>query len=186
MTYVGFNDPQSDLYGSNAYDFTTDYDAMSGEVFVETTSSFSSYHPVNDTWTMHIDLYNELGGRWGERTGVIAETQRLFLSIGLGEVMVYDLANLGSYELWTTTGPQDVVDGDAVGLAYDPISEAVVGWAGGQLHVLDVENRSWTTVAGQTPADGNDTWGRFAYVPCEDAFIAIPGFNDANVWLYKK
>jgi len=33
-TYVGFNDPQSDLYGSNAYDFTTDYNAMSGEVFV--------------------------------------------------------------------------------------------------------------------------------------------------------
>ena len=40
--------------------------------------------------------------------------------------------------------------------------------------------------AAKVSGELDDTWGRFAYVPCEDAFIAIPGFNDANVWLYKE
>ena len=78
------------------------------------------------------------------------------------------------------------VNGGAPGLAYDEASGAVVGWHGGSLHVLNLATRAWTTLAGSVPQGESSVWGRFQYVPCEDAFLGVTSGATQNVFLYKK
>ncbi len=184
--WVGFSDPVGQIYGYNPLDAAGDYDTVTGRVWLETTFSLSSYHAASNTWQLHIDLWNEVGGRWGERSAVVATQERVMLVIGGGTVIAYDLDAPSNYATWTTTGPQAVVNGGAPGLAYDEASGAVVAWQGGSLHVLDLATRVWSTLPGTVPQGENSVWGRFQYVPCEDAFLGVTSAPEQNVFLYKK
>ena len=186
-TWQGFDgDPIDQIWGYNAVDAAGDYDPVTKRVFLESTFAMSSYDPASNVWELHVDLWNEVGGRWGERSAVVAHEQRQMLMIGGGAVLAYDLDATGAYEYLTTTGPQDVVDGGAPGLAYDAASGAIVAWHGGSLFTLDLTTLAWSTIPGSVPQVESSVWGRFQYVPCEDAFLGVTINPQANVFLYKK
>ena len=91
-----------------------------------------------------------------------------------------------------TTGDGTMNASTYPGLAYDPVSNRVIGWDGGAaVYSLNTATWVWTKI---NPAPGNTvtptgpsihgTFGRFAYIPSKNAFIVVSGI-DENVFIYK-
>ena len=175
---------EDEPHGVFAFSYASDYDPVSRKVYLESTMGFYEYDYDANTWTKLVDIYS-LGGTWSERTGVVVPTRRIFVSVADGRVAVYGL-DAPSYELWTTTGGAALVGALAPGLAYDPTTDGVVGWANGSVYRLDLDTRAWTAVG--TPFTSQDPYadkiyGRWAYLPAEDAFLVVPGVEeDARVF----
>lgn len=167
------------------------YDPVSGLVFsLIQNGKLVAYDPAKKTWS------NRGGpGTWAEydpaRTMVLHPKRRELLVIGGGHVMVLDISrSQASPQKISTTGGEPIVAKQGPGLAYDPASDRIVGWAGGgDVYSLDVAKRTWTrhettssTVPAEAPHQG--TYGKWQYIPSRNAFIAATRI-DENVWLYK-
>jgi hypothetical protein len=149
-----------------------------------------AYDPAKNTWS-------DRGGpgTWAEydpaRTMVLHPKRRELLVIGGGRVMVFDISRSQAIpQIISTTGGEPIVAKQGPGLAYDPVTDRIVGWAGGgDVYSLDMATRTWTrhettspTVPPPAPTQG--TFGKWQYIPSRNAFIVATRI-DENVWLYK-
>ncbi len=167
------------------------YDPVSRRVFLQTglTGSISSYDPASDSWQMHDS------SSWTEyhMTAAIDPVRRVMVIIGEGRQYVLDLTSPSSgLSSLGATGATGIINNQAPGLVYDPVSDRFVAWHGGtNVYVLNMDTRVWTLV---TPAASNTvvpgrgasvgTYGRFKYVPSKNVFVAVSRENE-NVFLYR-
>jgi chitodextrinase len=127
-------------------------------------------------------------------TADIDSTRRRFVAIGSGQQFAWNITGSGQATRTTlaTTGATEIVNAQAPGLAYDPISDRMVAWSGGaDVYTLNLDTNVWTKHAPAstntvvpTAAAGNGTYGRFRYMPAYNAFIAVNRVTD-DVYIYK-
>jgi hypothetical protein len=167
------------------------YDPVSGLVYaLVQNGTLAAFDPKKNTWTAQSSI--DYGGFDPARTMVVHPTRRMLLVIGGGQVFGYSLgkSGAGSARLITTTGGDPIVNAQGPGLAYDPVTDRLVGWMGeGDVYSLDLGTGKWarhapagSPVPGQAPHTG--TFGRWQYVPSKNLFIGVNSI-DENVWLYR-
>ena len=167
------------------------YDPVSGLAYaLVQNGTLAAYDPKKNTWTPQASI--DYGGFDPARTMVVHPTQRMLLVIGAGQVFGYKLGKSGASgpRVIATTGGDPIVKAQGPGVAYDPVSDRLVGWmGGGDVFSLDPGTGKWTRqapasgpVPGRAPHTG--TFGRWQYVPSKDVFIGVSSI-DENVWLYR-
>ena len=93
------------------------------------------------------------------------------------------------------TGQTEILDCDAPGVDYDPVSDRIVAWCKGQdVYTLDLDNLVWERHQSTGSVDPGDpytsnsnyhgTFGRFRYVPSKNVFILVSDI-DKNAYAYK-
>ncbi len=161
----------------------TDYDPNTQNVFVDAVINFFSYNLATNTYKA---LNNNQGWISTHASAVIDPDRKLFIIFGQPDgnpsgTLVYDISAGSSYQLqnWTsqTTGCSVLQNGNFVGLAYDTVRKAVVGWAGGDsVYVFDPGTKVCTQVTypnGPGAAQTNGTHGRFRYFPSLGVFAVV-------------
>jgi hypothetical protein len=167
------------------------YDPVSGRVYLQTGlgGTFSSYDPGTNTWTTLVsssfmDYY---------LTAAIDPVRRKMVAVGIGQLRVLDLNNPSAgWSDLSTSGDMTIVNAQAPGFVYDPVSDRFVGWSGGaSVYTLNMDTRIWSKLplaAGNsttpTAAAGDGTYGRFRYIPSKNAFIVVNSI-DEDVFFYK-
>jgi hypothetical protein len=177
-------------YAKSKLEMVSEYDPVTGNVYVNGPSSGNKlqvYNPITETWSERGDLNIGYG-----QTATIDLKHRMFVSIGKGSVRAFPLdgsQTLARQEL-STSGATELVSLRYPGIAYDPVSEKVVGWHGGpSVYSLDLDTLVWrkyTTGGSVAPpqAARNGTFGRWRYIPSKNVFIVVNGI-DQNVYIYK-
>jgi hypothetical protein len=175
-----------DTFGSKAV-----YDPISGKVYLQTGfgGTFSSYDPTANKWTTLIsnssmDYY---------LVGAVDPVRRKLVMAGSGQLRVLDLLNPGAgFSTVSSSGDMTVVNAQAPGFVYDPVSDRFIGWNGGaDVFSLNMDTMVWSRIS---PASGNSTvptapndsgtYGRFRYIPSKNAFIVVNSV-DEDVFIYK-
>jgi hypothetical protein len=157
------------------------YDPATQQVYFGDANGVYSYSYDDNAWTQrNADSIYQV-------TSTIDTTRGQLVMVGAGEVWSYDIAS-GDFEreTWATTGGEAFIGGAAVGLAYDPTTDRIVGWSDGPVWVLDPDSREWTSydIAGAPTPSINGTYGRWRYVPDVNAFILVTGI-DIDVHFFK-
>jgi len=179
--------PES-VYNFWYYNMTTDYDPASGKVIVIGAHNSGTFNPATKAWNLTGDGHDALG-----MTGALDTKRRRFVDVGRGKAYSYSVAADGSPGARTalaTSGPKTIVDCDAPGFVYDPVSDRFVGWcSGSSVYTLNLDTLAWTqhsatnSVNPGTPyVEG--TFGRFEYMPAYNAFIVVNSVYE-NVYAYK-
>lgn len=157
------------------------YDPGTGAVYFGDGGGLFAYSHDDNAWTQLSDDYIY------EMTSVVDTTRGQLVMVGSGSVWSYDLAG-GDFarQEWATTGGDAFIAGGGVGLAYDPVSDRIVGWSDGPVWVLDPESRAWTQydVDGAPTPSINGTYGRWRYVPGVNAFVLVTDV-DTDVHFFK-
>jgi hypothetical protein len=161
------------------------YEPASGVVYANRDDGENElwrYTPSTDTWAV-------VGGSNAYRSyAVTLDTKRRLMvyvgPVGAGvgsQIFTQSLATGAKSYLSLTgdTGALGNANGSLGGLAYDPIADRVIWWAGGQtLHSIDLEARTikaYIATGAAPPAtpSGSGTYGRFRYVPGVDVFALV-------------
>jgi hypothetical protein len=166
------------------------YDPSSTKLYF-INDGFYGYEVEKNLWTK----YNSTGR--GDYAGgqTIDPKRRLFFQIGSGSPYIHDLKTPTITRTGlNSTGTKYLESVGAPGLAYDPVSDKIVGWYyGKEVYTLDPETLVWQTHA---PAPTNTVnltgeklnaggvYGRFRYMPNYNAFIAVIDV-DLPVFIYK-
>jgi len=170
----------------------TAYDPNSRKVFVHDNYSLSAYDIATNAFTRltgdsdFVDIH---------MTATIDPIRKKLVIVGggwssTGGVIVYNIGSGSTYtrESWATTGGNAVVNAASPGLAYDPVSDRIIGWAGGNtVYSLNMDTKVWTpiTFSGGPGVQGiNGTFGRFDYMPASKAF-AVVNHVDRNAFLLR-
>lgn len=138
------------------------------------------------TYTYGTNTYTRMGGYSQDfhLNGVIDPVRKIFVTFGNGEAHKINIA-AGSTFTGPTDGEKDLTatgcglmkSAPYPGLAYDPIQNLIVGWAGGNsvfLYNPDTDSCSTVTFAnGPATQAGNGTHGRFRYDPVNNAFYVV-------------
>ncbi len=186
------------------------YDPNTGSIYLHNMQNLYRY------------TYNTSGGNYEMLTmyepgfyihmnGVIDPKRKKFILIGPGEeipgeekqgqIIIYDIDpditdNEFMYEEINTVGDTAFLGAEAPGLAYDPVIEKVVAWAGGDtVYLLDLDTNppTWTAesypiqppLASEAPqAHNQGTYGRFEYAPAAKAFVLYNATNK-NGYLFR-
>jgi hypothetical protein len=181
--------PYDEPYGYFPFNFASSYDPVTRQVYVETTWGLYAYNHEANTLTRLVYIYDDYGS-WLKRTAAVIPGRRLFVVIGetdtagVSRTVVYDLARTPvTIERWTTLAPQEIANAGAPGVAYDSSTDTVVAWAGGEVYRLDLDTRTWTGLGASwvppAPGDAADLYGRWRYLPREDAFVVVPAAETA-------
>jgi hypothetical protein len=142
-----------------------------------------SYDVDTNQWEKHNeDLYSDV-------TLVVDTKRRLLIGIGNGEVIAYDIGN-GDYtaQVWDTTGGDAFIANGSPGVDYDPTTDRIVGFSGGELvygdsgtggavFALDLDTKAWSTYQPRgTPntAGAVSIYGLWRYIAGVNAFILMP------------
>jgi hypothetical protein len=179
-------DPVKGTRPKAAVGVVSDYDPNSRSVFLHNTSGFFEYKYDSNTYIQRgdfpIDYHN---------SAVIDPKRKLFFIVGgqapntpnSNVIQVVDISAHSKYALqnWKITGCGPLPSAGYPGVAYDPVLDRIVGWAGGNtVYIFNPDTKTCTTTS---PPDGpgapqnNGTNGRFRYFPGIDAFILV---NDAS------
>jgi hypothetical protein len=169
----------------------TAYDPMTGNVIWDgdgnSWNRMQTYNATTNVWTQRGS--SNFGNY--EQTAALDVKRRKFVRVGAGEINVYDMSQSGSLSpvKVTTTGSTDLVAKSYPGIEYDPVSENLLAWAGGQaVYELNIETKKWTVTqgAGANPGSTADrgTFNRWRYVPSRNIFIIVNGI-DKNVFAYR-
>ncbi len=158
------------------------YDPESKKVWWFDLSGLWSYNYDKNKWKQRTDIF------LSSRTAVVDTKRGLLVVVGQEEVVSYNLRD-GDYRErdWKTIGGEALVSQTSPGLAYDPVSDRIVGWAGGSVYSLNPDTKAWTEhkASGGPNADSlNDVYGLWLYVPSLNAFIVMPGVKK-NIYFYK-
>jgi len=166
------------------------YDPATGVVFsLVQNGTLAAYDPIKDKWSARGSI--NWAGFDPARTMVMDPARRRLFVIGAGVVFSFDVSGSSSgRQDMDTTGGEPIVRAQGPGLAYDRVTDRIVGWAGGgDVYSLDVRARKWTrhltvnaSVPGPAPHQG--TFGRWQYIPSKNLFIGVNDI-DENVWLYR-
>jgi hypothetical protein len=153
-----------------------DYDPNSQRVYLHDTGAFFSWDPETN-------LYEQLSEDTIDYhlTGVVDPERELFVMFGGDQVRVFDLGAGSDYamQVWDdqVSGCEGIRDTVYPGLAYDPVQDRIVGWAGGDTaYVFDVDAMSCTAVThpgGPGPQPDAGTHGRFRYFAEYDVFAVV-------------
>jgi hypothetical protein len=154
------------------------YDSNTGLVFLDDGNSFYSYE-------FKRNRYERIAGSNGigyHSTAVIDPVRRKFVIVGAGRVHVYDISQPKSFfgpsrRILRTRGGDPIVMSAYPGLAYDPATDRIVGWNGGDsVYSLDLETGIWTPIThqgGPGPALRNGTFKRWGYSPASGVFVVV-------------
>jgi len=171
--------PRTDCENISAYDPETK------KVWWFDLPGLWSYRYDTNTWVQHNEDFVING-----RTAVMGTKRGLLVVVGQGEVITYNIRG-GDYtkQVWSTSGGSSFIDSWAPGLAYDPVSDRIVGWAGKSVYALNPDTKVWTEhSAPGTPRynGGSDSglYGLWRYIPNLNAFIVMTG-ADVNIYFYK-
>jgi hypothetical protein len=157
-----------------------DYDPVTKLVYVYIANNdvLASYDPHTNTVT---ELLNHNSyGTPAYANGVLDPKRRLFFIIGAGFAGSYDLSK--SPPQFTrlsslTSGCAGLQNMNYPGLAYDPVQDKIVGWAGGNtVYLFDSSTFTCTAVTypGGPPAQqANGTYGRWRYFPALNLFALV-------------
>jgi hypothetical protein len=151
------------------------YDPVSRKVFVHDSSTLYSYDFDSDKYT---DLSS--GGAIDyHMSGVIHPVRRNLVIIGAGRAYIYDIGAKSGHSRRTlkTKGGEPIVDSGYPGLAYDPASDRIVAWNGGNsVYSLDLDRKTWTALPypdgpGTLPTTG--TFKRWNFSAASGIFILV-------------
>lgn len=179
---------------STGYSNTSDYDFVSGNVFMHGTRYLMEYDAQKDKW---IYRSNSEGNLKSGMTGAIDPVRRKFAMIGKGYAYVYDISKKGMLvkQNLTTSGANEIENCNAPGFVYDPVSDKYVSWCtGGNVYSLDMDTLVWekhvptSSVVPGNPVVANTkyngTFGRWRYVPSRNLFVLVYGINE-SVYFYR-
>ena len=180
---------RADLPSISVLEMVSAYDPVTGHIFVNGPASWLSlweYDPKSNSWT------KRGGGQvLSQMTATFDFKRRLFIAVGRGTVFAYDVSSpvVTRTEL-TTTGATEIVNAVYPGIEYDPVSDKLVAWKGGQaVYTLDLDTLVWSkhagtnnVVPGSPPSTG--VYNRWRYIPSKNAFITVNSI-DQNVFLYR-
>jgi hypothetical protein len=166
------------------------YDPLTRKIFYH-ARVWHAYDYDSNAWT---DVNSV--GRPSALSVAIDPGRRRLIELGAG----YDFTR--SYDLdsqtlkfvdLATSGPKTIETASNPGLAYDPVSDRIVGWNGGvDVYSLDLDTNAWTR---HTPAPTNlvnpgnvdatgGVYGRFRYSPSKNVFVMVDHV-DENVYIYR-
>jgi hypothetical protein len=158
------------------------YDKNSGKVFVHDDANLYAYDLAANTYTtllqdVQIDYH---------LTGVIDTKRKKMILIGGGEQWVIDISGATpKQEKLGSTGATSLIASVYPGLAYDPVTDRVVAWNGGDsVYVLNLDTREWSTISypkGPGAAFETGTFHRWSYVPSQNGFVVV---NDVRMDAY--
>jgi hypothetical protein len=157
-----------------------DYDPSTKLVYVYIANNdvLASYNPLTNTVT---ELLNHNSyGTPAYANGVLDPKHHVFFIIGAGFAGSYDLTK--SPPVFTrlsaqTSGCSGLQSLNYPGLAYDPVQDKIVGWAGGNtVYLFDTQTFACSAVTfpGGPPAQQtNGTYGRWRYFPALNIFALV-------------
>ena len=161
------------------------YDPNTKQVLVHDGDNLYAY-------TFETNSYRQLSG-YNETdyhmTAAIDPVRKKFVIVGggwasNGGVFVYDISPGGGYTVqkWSTSGGDAIVNSASPGLAYDPVSDRIVAWNGGNIvYSLNMDTKMWTAATysgGPGAAPGEGTFSRFDYVPGLNVFAVVNSVDD--------
>lgn len=162
-----------------------DYDPVTQKVWMHGTLSDSylaSWDPVKDVWTKHV---TKNGGLEYYYTAAIGRGK--MLAIGRGEMIEWNLANPSAQPVKVaTTGAKEIMSSQSPGFVFASKSGYYIAWAGGTaLYAYNPDTKNWTKLAPAstnkvtpTAADPRGTYGRFQYIPSQDAVIGVNAVDE--------
>jgi hypothetical protein len=162
------------------------YDPVERRVLVHDSTTLYAYD-------FESNRYRDLSGGHPidyHLSGVIHPRQRKLVLVGTGRVYLYDLGPKSWH--WrrslSTKGGDAIVNGVYPGLAYDPVSDRIVAWNGGDVvYSLDLDTKMWTPMrypGGPREIPENGTFKRWAYVDGLDAFVLVPS-GHGNAFMFR-
>jgi hypothetical protein len=140
--------------------------------------------------------YDYTANSWAKLTGddvfynnamAVDSKRGVVYVVGAGYVKTFTIANpTSTMQTVTTTGGSSLISANAIGLDYDPVSDKIVAWNGGDVYALDPVSKAWTanTASGAPARTSNGIYGRWRYVPSVNAFVTVTSTSD-NVCFYK-
>lgn len=159
------------------------YDPETQKVwFFDGPAGLWSYTFNTNTWVRHN------GDLILARTAVVDTKRGLLVVVGQGEVVAYNIRG-GDYTqmVWDTNGGESLINKGSPGLAYDSVTDRIVGWHGGSVYSLNPETKVWTEHSAPGGPNTNfldDVYGMWRYVPNLNAFVVMTGAQN-NVYFYK-
>lgn len=153
------------------------YDPVTQLVFLQDRRQLFSFNSATNTYTA-LSGDNCCDIRNYSQTSVIDPKRRMMVIIGQGDAYIYDISGTGSYQQQNlvTTGGAAIVNQDYPGLAYDPVTDRIVAWIGGNIvYSLNLDTRAWTSVtyAGGPSAMPNGTFKRWTYSAASGVFVVL-------------
>jgi hypothetical protein len=161
----------------------SDYDPTTKRILLDDGSSLWAYDFTANRYTLLNDSSAVIDYHM---TGRVDPKRELFVVVGSGGnvgggVQVFNIAAGSTYaeQNWTSqvTGCSALVQAIYPGLAYDPVQDRMVGWAGGDtVYILDLDTKSCQTKAfggGPGAQNANGTMGRFRYFPSLNVFAVV-------------
>jgi hypothetical protein len=164
------------------YGTVTEYDPNTGLVFVHDAINFYSYDFAANRYTQ-LSSGSEIDYHM---TAVIDPKRKKFVILGGGQQWIIDISAGSSYtrQPLNSTGGSGIISSGYPGLAYDPLTDRIVAWDGGNtVYSLNLDTRTWTTsvYSGGPAADSNGTYGRWAYSSASGVFVSLNSV-DSNAY----
>lgn len=164
----------------------TAYDPSTRKVFLHDDANLYSYEFEGDRFR-RLAIGNPIDYHM---TGVIDPVRRKFVVVGSGQVFAYDIGPRSWHTRQTlkTRGGRVIVDSIYPGLAYDPISDRIVAWNGGDtVYALNLDTSTWeptTYAGGPGKALENGTFKRWSYSAPSGFFVLVNSMH-SNVWAFR-
>jgi hypothetical protein len=155
----------------------TAYDPNTGKIFLHDLSGFYSY-------TFSTNSYTQLSSASIDYhlAATIDPKRKKFVMIGAGSVYSIDISSGSSYALQTlsTTGGSALISTTYPGIDYDPVTDRVVAWNGGDVvYSLNLDTNQWTTTTfsggpgAASPNQVRGTHGRWRHSSSSGVFILV-------------
>jgi len=173
--------PRGDAIAFSAYDPNT------GLIFVHDSTNLFSYDFNTNTYRQLTQNGSDVGFH---SAATIDPKRRLFVIVGLnsntnaGQVITYNIAPGSTFQRQTrsTTGGDAIIRSTYPGLDYDPVTDRIVAWNGGNdVLSLNLDSNIWstTTFAGgpgaASPNQGRGTHGRWRYSAKSGVYVLVNG-----------
>jgi len=171
---------------SKAIIMDTAYDPNTGKVFVDDLQYLYSYDLSANSYTRYD---NSQQGINYHTTAVIDPKRKKFVMLGAGDAWIIDIGPTSTYAIQplTTSGGSAIINSDYPGLAYDPVSDRIVAWNGGNtVYSLNLDTNVWTsaTYTGGPAAMANGTYKRWSYSPALNLFVSYNSV-DSNGYAFR-
>lgn len=130
--------------------------------------------------------------RLAYQMGAVDTKRRKLVVVGAGATWAFNIDQSGAPRtVLSTSGATSIESADGPGVTYDPVSDRIVAWSGGQnVYTLNMDTLVWelrtptnAVNPGSVTASGG-TWGRFQYVPSKNVFVLLNS-TTKNVFFYK-
>jgi len=160
---------------SYLFNMIAQYDPNTRRVFLHDRKNLWMYQPDRNVYTLvRKGVESPL-----DANGVIDPKRRLLLIVGNGVFHAYRLRGDYEREDWSekAKGCEALLKATVPGLAYDPVQDRVVGWAGGDsVLVFDADKKTCSEVSfpnGPGPAAELGVYGRWRYFPAVGVFALV-------------